>query len=256
MVKKLIINADDFGMTEGVTKGIIDCHADGVLTSTTLIVNAPYTEFALAEAKKYPALGVGIHLNITYGRPLVAGAKSFTDEDGNFWQYPDYQRQKISADPKELYAEWQAQIERFIALAGKLPTHIDSHHHVHCQPQHQTVVMQLAKEYDLPVRRSAEFPVTEYENAHFCGDFFGDEISVATITTMLQQDEPILEIMCHPAYLDQMTYHISSYNLPRMTEMAILRSPVLRTFIEQNGIELITFTDLEKIKGISINSVE
>jgi len=245
MVKKLIINGDDFGVTEGVTKGTIDSHADGVLTSTTLLVNMPFTEFALEEAKKYPDLGVGIHLAATIGRPLVAGAKSFTDAEGNFLKLSDYPRYDVDINLEELYTEWKAQMEHFIRLAQKLPTHIDSHHHVHCLPQHHSVVIQLAKEYDLPVRESEKILDT-YEHAIFMADFYGDDLTVSAITDMLAKDVEIMEIMCHPAYLDQRTYEISSYHLPRMKEMEILRSKELREFIDKNGIELITFADLKK----------
>jgi len=245
MVKKLIINADDFGITEGVTKGIIDCHADGVLTSTTLLVNAPYTEYALEVAKDYPNLGIGIHLALTYGRPLVAGATSFTDMEGNFLRLSNYPNYRVGADAEELYVEWKAQIEHFIKLAGKLPTHIDSHHHVHANPTNHNVVARLAKEYDLPVRKSQDFLDT-YEHATFMGDFFGEDLKLESITDALYVDDEIMEIMCHPAYLDQETYDDSSYNLPRMKEMEILRSAELRAFVENNNIELINYTDLKK----------
>ena len=245
MVKKLIINADDFGMTEGVTKGIIDSHADGVVTSTTLLVNAPFTEFALEEAKKYPELGVGIHLAATIGRPLTREATSLTDPEGNFLKLSDYLSNDVEPDLEQLYAEWKVQIEHFIRLAKKLPTHIDSHHHVHTISRHHDVVIQLAKEYDVPVRKSEKILDT-YEHATLMMDFYGDDLTVATITDELVKDIEIMEIMCHPAYLDQKTYEMTSYNLPRMREMEILRSEELRSFIEQNGIELITFDDLKK----------
>jgi len=245
MVKKLIINADDFGVTEGVTKGVIDSYADGVLTSATLLVNMPFTEFALEEAKKHPGLGVGIHLAATIGRPLVAGAKSFTDSEGDFLKLSDYPGYNVDVDPEELYKEWKAQMEQFIRLAGKLPTHIDSHHHVHTLHGYHDMVAQLAKEYDLPVRQSEKFLDT-YEHATFMGDFYGEDLAISTLTDALETDIEIMEVMCHPAYLDQKTYEISSYHLPRMKEMEILRSKELRSFIQQNGIELITFADLKK----------
>ena len=245
MVKKLIINADDFGLTEGMTKGTIDSHVDGVVTSTTLMMNAPFTEYAIAEAKKYPSLGVGIHLTLTYGRPLVAGAKSFTDSEGKFLKLAAYPDGFAQVDLEELYREWKAQMELFIDMAGKLPTHVDSHHHVHCDPHHHDVVARLVSEYDLPLRAGGKV-VDHYEPTVLMLDFYGEDITVSTITDALATDVPIMEIMCHPAYLDQATYDISSYNLPRMKEMAILRSKELRAFIEQNGIELITFADLKK----------
>jgi len=250
MVKRLIINADDFGMTEGVTNGIIDCHRDGVLTSTTLLVNAPFTEYALEEAKKYPDLGVGIHLATTYGRPLVAGEKSFTDAHGNFKLVTSYPNRWVDVDPDELYEEWHAQFERFIELAGKLPTHIDSHHHVHLNPNHHKVVLKLAKLYDVPVRQmhthDGKLVETGYEPMYFKGDFYGEDLTVAHITDALHLDVPVMEIMTHPAYLDELTYELSSYRVPRMREMTILRSPELKDFIKNNDIELIDFSGLMK----------
>ena len=84
MLQKLIVNADDFGLTEGSTLGIIRSHEDGIVTSTTLMVNMPFCELACQLAKAHPDLGVGCHLVLTIGRPLVEGAKSYTDENGNF----------------------------------------------------------------------------------------------------------------------------------------------------------------------------
>ena len=71
MIKKLIMNADDFGMTQGNSIGILMAHAQGILTSTTCMMNMPYAEFALKEAKKFPKLGVAIQFVLTVGRPLV-----------------------------------------------------------------------------------------------------------------------------------------------------------------------------------------
>jgi len=245
MVKKLIINADDFGMTEGMTKGIIDSHADGVVTSTTLMMNALFTEYAVRQAVKYPDLGVGIHLTLTYGRPLVAGAKSFTDLEGNFLKIADYPDGFTQIDPQELYIEWKAQLELFIQMMGKLPTHIDSHHHVHCDPHHHDVIARLVSEYDLPLRAGGKV-VDHYESTVLMLDFYGEDLTVSSMTNELEKDIEILEVMCHPAYLDQVTYDLSSYNLPRMKEMEILRSKELREFILRNEIELITFADLKK----------
>jgi len=157
----------------------------------------------------------------------------------------DYPGYDVEADLEELRAEWKAQMEQFIRLAGKLPTHIDSHHHVHSLPQHHSMVAQLAKEYDLPVRASEKFLDT-YEHATFMVDFYGNDLTVSTLTDALKTDVPIMEVMCHPAYLDQKTYESTSYSLPRMKEMEILRSKELREFTRKNEIELITFSDLKK----------
>ena len=100
---ELIINADDFGMTEGVTIGILLAHQQGVLTSTTCMINMPFAEFALKQAQKFPQLGVGIHLVLTLGKPLIDGALSYTDENGDFKRPSSYEDGKPHADENELY---------------------------------------------------------------------------------------------------------------------------------------------------------
>lgn len=247
MIKKLIVNADDFGMTEGNTIGILHAHADGILTSTTCMMNMPFAPFALKQAEKFPKLGVGIHLVLTVGRPLVDGAKSYTDENGNFIRPKDYPDHQPHGDPEELYQEWKAQIELFIKTAGKKPTHIDSHHHVHLLPWHQDVAMRLAREYDVPMRQRDQILDT-YEYARCADQMYGDLITYDFMTSELDKEEEIIEYMCHPAYVDQRLYDMTSYCLPRMKELELLRSPEMKKFVADNHIELINYTDLKKVK--------
>ena len=246
MIKKLIVNADDFGMTEGNSIGILMAHADGILTSTTCMMNMPFAKFALDQAKNYPDLGVGIHLVLTVGRPLVDGAKSYTDKDGNFIRPKDYPDHQPHADPEELYTEWKAQIEKFIEIAGKKPTHIDSHHHVHLLPQHQEVVIKLAREYDLPIRQRDQI-IDNYEYVRCNDQMYDDLITYDFMSNSMKVDEETLEYMCHPAYVDQRLYDMTSYCLPRMKELALLHSEEMKNFIKDNNIQLINYSDLKKI---------
>jgi len=244
MIKRMILNSDDFGMTEGVSIGTIHSHTDGILTSTTCLMNMPYTEFALNLAKNTPKLGVGIHLVFTMGRPLIPGVKSFTDEDGNFKKLNNYPEGESKVDLDELYTEWKAQIDKFIELAGKKPTHIDSHHHVHLFSHHQEISIRLAKEYDIPMRQKQ--PITNHYEFVRCDEsFYGDDLTTDAFKSIIQSDDEVLEIMSHPAYVDQRLLDISGYNLPRAKEMEIIRSEKLKKFIQDNKIELITYADLE-----------
>jgi predicted glycoside hydrolase/deacetylase ChbG (UPF0249 family) len=251
MIKRMILNSDDFGITEGVTIGTIHAHVDGVLTSTTCMMNMPYAEFALNLSKDYPDLGVGIHLVFTAGRPLVDGAKSFTDEFGNFRKLGTYTKLLnegyfTDPDPDELYTEWKAQIEKFIALAKKLPTHIDSHHHAHLFPNHQEISIRLAKEYNIPIRQSKQI-IDHYEYVRCDSAFYGDHLTNDDLINMMKNnDDETLEIMCHPGYLDQRLMEISAYQIPRVTEMAILRSEEVKQFVKDNNIELINYSHLNK----------
>lgn len=246
MIKKLIMNADDFGMTQGNTIGILLAHAQGVLTSTTCMMNMPYAEFALKEAQKYPHLGVGIHLVLTVGRPLIDGAHSYVDENGDFIRPKDYPDGDPHADKDELYREWKAQIEKFIEVAGHKPTHIDSHHHVHLLPWHVEVAKTLAKEYDLPMRQREQVLDT-YEYVRCDDRMYGDDANYDFVTSAFNTHEECLEFMCHPALIDQRLYDMTSYGLPRMKELELLQSNELREFIEKNHIKLINFSDIKKI---------
>lgn len=247
----MILNSDDFGSTEGVTLGTIHSHTDGILTSTTCMMNMPYAKFALDLAKDYPTLGVGIHLVFTMGRPLISGSKSFTDKDGNFKKLNTYKVDESShtvvsnVDLDELYEEWKAQIEKFISIAGKKPTHIDSHHHTHLFPHHQQVAIRLAKAYDIPIRQDRKI-IDHYEFVRCDSTFYGTDLTNDDLIKILKSEEETLEIMCHPAYLDQRTMDVSSYNIPRVKEMEIIRSDELKKFVKDNNIELINYADLKK----------
>ena len=148
MIKKLIINADDFGMCEGNSLGILLAHEQGLVSSTTVMMNMPYALWVLDKAKAYPDLGIGVHLTLTAGKPLLPGKKSYTDEEGNFLRPSAYEDGFPDGEPEEVYEEWKAQIEAFITHTGHLPTHLDSHHYVHMEHRQLEVIKRLAKESD------------------------------------------------------------------------------------------------------------
>lgn len=244
MINQLIINADDFGMTEGVTIGILLAHQQGVLTSTTCMINMPFAEFALKQAQKFPQLGVGIHLVLTLGKPLIDGALSYTDENGDFKRPSSYEDGKPHADENELYREWKAQIDKFIEIAGQKPTHIDSHHHVHLLPWHHDVVKRLAKEYNIPIRQEEQ--IAEDLPYIPCDiTFYNKKMNLEYFKELTEKYSHTLEIMCHPALLDQRLCNISSYTTLRMEELEILRSPELIEFIKSNHIELINYSHIK-----------
>ena len=134
MVRRLIVNADDFGRTTSVSEGVIDAFQNKQVSSTTLLVNTPGTEEAVGLAERNPGLGVGLHFNLTEGQPLTS-AKSLIDENGQFWS----RRQLLcklltrAVSPADITSEFIAQLDRAEDL-GITPTHIDSHEHVHMAP--------------------------------------------------------------------------------------------------------------------------
>jgi predicted glycoside hydrolase/deacetylase ChbG (UPF0249 family) len=134
---KLIINADDLGMSRGITDGILVAHRYGFLTSASLLVNMPASEYAVERVASAPKLGVGVHLNICQGRPIspASEVRSLVDAGGNFWAAAQMIRKlwawRINA--AELETEFCAQI-RWAKNRGLELTHADSHHHMHIYP--------------------------------------------------------------------------------------------------------------------------
>jgi len=249
MIKKLIINADDFGLSIGNTIGIIYGHTHGIITSTSCMMNMPYAEFALKEAEKYPNLGVGVHLNITVGKALNKVKTSFTDEQGYFLNRKLYPDHKPHGNYDELYEEWKAQIEKYISLTGHKPTHLDSHHFVHFYPWHIDVITQLAKEYDLPIRQREQI-LYNYEYAFVNEEMYGFEnINLQKVKQIISDEKEIIELMCHPAFIDQQLYDSTSYCLERMKELDLLCQNSLKEFIDLNNIKLINYGNLGRINN-------
>jgi predicted glycoside hydrolase/deacetylase ChbG (UPF0249 family) len=135
--KRLIINADDLGMSRGITDGILRAHREGVVTSASLIVNQAGSEYAVAQLVKYPDLGVGIHLNISEGTPVLPPQQvpTLVTRDGCFYPPAQMVRRlwRWHTSPHELEAEFRAQIRR-MKDRGLSITHGDCHHHMHLYP--------------------------------------------------------------------------------------------------------------------------
>ncbi len=160
-MKFLIVNADDFGWTDGVNRGIAEAHRNGIVTSTSLLANGAAFQGAVQVARENPALGVGVHLNLSDGPPLLPRweVSSFVNGSGMFWARPSnlFLRRwlgKLSLD--EVEREWAAQIER-VRNAGIAITHLDGHKHVHMIPGLFPIALRLAQRYGIrAVRISVE----------------------------------------------------------------------------------------------------
>jgi len=166
MEKRLVINADDFGLCVGVNKAIAEAHTNGVLTSATIMTNMPAAEQAAELAKTLPNLGVGVHLNLTDGKPICRDAivKCLSDSKGNFHLSPGKLAilSLISGKVRSaVEAELAAQIQWVIDNCLK-PTHLDSHKHIHSFPAIFPIVCRLAKRFGIPAIRYT------YEPKHLC----------------------------------------------------------------------------------------
>ncbi len=162
-MRQLIVNADDFGLTAGVTRGILDAHRDGIVTSTTLMANGAAFDLAVAASRQEPMLGVGIHLNLSEGIPVSPPFKipTLVNDQGRLHLTPARLLEHILArrlDLSEVETELRAQIAR-ILQKGISATHLDGHKHVHVLPRISDIVIRLAREFSIPgVRCPVENP--------------------------------------------------------------------------------------------------
>lgn len=232
---KLVINGDDLGYTMGNTNGIFQAYREGILRSTTALTNSRYFEQAMRTAEtEYPGLGVGVHLTLTLGKPLTENKTLTNPETGMFYSG----RKKIwekNPDYDEIYAEWKAQIERYIEVAGHKPTHLDSHHSVHdATPEALAVAKCLAEEYGLQMRR--------YGDYKFVSGFFAPYCTKDTLIKLLEEHKnEDIEIMCHPGWCDLELYRMSSYATARVMELDALCDPEVIKYCKEKNVELVHY---------------
>lgn len=155
MTKLLIVNADDFGLNQAANLGIVDCHRAGAVTSTTLMANGSAFDEAVELARQSPSLAVGLHFNLTWGRPVspAAEVRSLTDADGVFLSRGALARRALLGQlrPAEIESELKAQLRK-TTDGGIDLTHVDSHQHVHAFKPIFAAVAGLCESMRLPVR--------------------------------------------------------------------------------------------------------
>src|SRR3989304_10576881 len=155
MTKPLIVNADDYGRTASVSAGIRQAHLRGIVTTTTAMMNMPSAENDIRLAlKECPRLGLGVHLVLSAGRPVLPPERvpSLAASDGSFYKLPQMIAVLQKLNPAELRAEWRAQIEIFLRTGGMLD-HLDSHHHTtYFTETAFGIMLELANEYYAPIR--------------------------------------------------------------------------------------------------------
>jgi predicted glycoside hydrolase/deacetylase ChbG (UPF0249 family) len=226
-VKRLILNADDLGASEGVNRGVFECHAGGVVTSASLMVRAPAAESAAAGARTHPGLSLGLHADLT--SPWAAGVEL--------------------ADACAVEDELALQLERFERLAGAPPTHLDAHHHAHRRPALWPVFQRASERLGIPLRDAGP--------AAYVGDFYAhpddgppnlELVGVAAFGRLLEGvPEGWTEIGCHPGYPDDLP---SRYLAEREAEVRTLTDPRARAAIDRLGIRLASFRDLPGRPGV------
>lgn len=230
-MKYLIVNADDFGLSDGVNHGIIEAAERGIVTSASLMVRQPAACAAAAYAKTSGRLSVGLHLDL--------GEWVYRNEE---W-VPLYTVVSTN-DAPAVWEEVARQLKQFQELLGREPTHLDSHQHVHRDNPLREIVLDVARRLGVPLRECT--PGIDY-----CGDFYGqtgegeslpDSLSVEALKRVLRSlHGPVTELGCHPGYGQGLA---SSYCSERTLELETLCAPAVRHTLDALGIQLCSFLTL------------
>jgi chitin disaccharide deacetylase len=230
--RRLIVNADDFGRSAGVNEGVARAREHGIVTSASLMIRWPASGPAASYARGQAGMSLGLHLDL--GEWAFRGGSWVS-----LYEIVDLE------DGGAVSAEVERQIAAFRAFAGREPTHLDSHQHVHLREPARTVILEAAGRLSVPLRHFA--PAVRH-----CGRFYGqtsegeplpENITVESLLTLLSELPPgLTELGCHPglrADFDTM------YGRERAREVAVLCDPRVREAIEARGISLATFRDAE-----------
>jgi chitin disaccharide deacetylase len=235
MRRYLVVNADDFGLSQGVNRGILEAVEKGIVTSASLMVRQP----AAAEAGEYARrLHQGRSGPISVGLHLDLGEWIYRGEWVPLYSVVDRN------DTAAVEAEIASQLEKFRALAGRHPTHLDSHQHVHRNEPVRSIMIRLARELEIPLRELSP-------GIHYCGDFYGqggegesfpELLTVANLENIMRSLEPgTTELGCHPGYDDGLA---TMYRAERASEVKVLCDPSIPELLKELGIELRSFATL------------
>jgi len=229
--KYLIVNADDFGQSPGINRGIIEAHEHGIVTSASLMTRWSAAGEAAAYAREHPTLSVGLHLDL------------------GEWVYRDtgwVQLYTVIAldDRDAIQSEISRQLETFHALLGKLPDHINSHQHVHMREPVRSVALEVCQSFGIPLRNfSSELNYfTKFYGQTAEGLPFPSYISLEWLIEILTVHVPNgwTVLTCHPGYVDDVN---TMYRLERFEELKVLCDPRVKAVIAELGITLRSFQD-------------
>jgi predicted glycoside hydrolase/deacetylase ChbG (UPF0249 family) len=223
MAKRLIVNADDFGASAGVNRGIVESHERGIVTSTSLMVTGRAVDEAVALSAAHPELAVGLHWDV----------------------WGEDEREFDTGDAAAARDELERQLAEFERLLGRLPTHLDSHRHAHMEGELLPLFCEVAHPLGIPVRGDGQ--VT------FVGGFYAQwewkvtnlrYVSVPFLRRMLRDEveEGWTEISCHPGY--RSPGYSAVYLAEREEEVRTLTDPRIRAAIDDCGIELRSYAQL------------
>jgi len=225
----LIVNADDFGRSEAVNRGIAIAHTQGIVTSASLMVRWPAANAAATYAAAHRELSVGLHIDLAE------------------WSYENDRWRVVYETPEPIEAEVHRQLATFRALMGCDPTHVDSHQHVHRSAPASVVIGAVAVEMGVPLREAGK-------SIRYCGDFYGQTgkgepyhraITVEALTSLIERLPPgITELGCHPA--ESVDFE-TTYGIERLVELRVLCDPRVRAALLDGKVELVSHIDVAKL---------
>lgn len=255
-MKKLIINADDFGLTEGVCRGIVEAITKGLVCSTTAMVCMPLSAERVARWARLIPGKVGLHLQLTgEGEPCLPPEEipSLVTAMGRFPRHPS----QVRAEPGQAAREWRAQVARLREL-GVEPNHLDSHHHIHQRPELFPVFMELALELGVPARNEeprhdALLNASGVPHPRACLiTWYGANTNLEGLLACLEKgfaqagDGAVLELMCHPGLVDYELESLSTYCAPRQAELAVLTASRTAQALAAMGVELTDWSEVAR----------
>jgi len=267
--KRLVVNADDFGFTPDVNRGIVAAHRGGILTASTLMANGAAFDDAVRLARDTPSLDVGCHLVLISGRsllppyaPLPASAPQLL--------------RALAARSIRVYDELAAQVRKILA-AGLEPTHLDTHKHTHLAPPVLDAVARIAAEFEIRwVRRPFDIPLTSgapglegllkratsgtlqllrgrfhrvltrhgcRTTEHFAGFQMTGRFRAPELAQLIRElPEGVTEFMCHPGYCgDDLQNARTRLKESRERELEALVAPQVRAALLDAGVELVNY---------------
>lgn len=269
-MKRLVVNADDFGYTRGVNRGIVDAHTKGILTATTLMANGGAFDDAIELAKEHSSLDVGCHLVLIGGESLLGSREPLPHGISELLK-------RLAIRSIQPYDELRAQLEKILA-AGIRPLHLDTHKHTHLAFPVLKAVARLSEEFRIPwVRRPFDFPLSGSgpvpwskraisRSLQLLRSRFHSELSRHgcrttdyfagfQLTGYLRDQElagllrslpdGLTEFMCHPGYCsDELRAMPTRLKESRERELAALVAPETRAALKEYSIELVRYRDL------------
>ncbi len=242
-MKKLIVNADDFGRTHGINLGVLECFKNGIVTSATVMINMPFAKEAvqIAADNKIP---LGLHLNITGGETYFTGPTYLFGDKGKVKEAYKNNGSLSAQDMDLIVKEYEAQIAEFFGLANKMPTHLDHHHNVQKIDGYNIKYFDFIKRVQLPTR--TRFKNIGIKNPDkIIDNFFTDgELTkshlLKLITTVIDGTS---ELITHPSLITGES--LDSYTeIPRFKQTQLLTDPEIKEVIKEKNIKLISYTDL------------